>query len=239
MREILLTIAAGAGAWALAMLGVTTNRPFGVFLLVAGFLLVLAAHNENGIKARWRRQRLKGRTLLLTPLLVLGALAWYLATNYNEPPVEPKPIDTEARSRIADLRKEVAGLQGQVKAALEFQQREKEEREGRDRAASGERLRRAELFRQLSKMSRQGRQNRLALFDLTNTMAVQQADEWAQAMPVRLRGLSLSDCAGSFENPARGARIDYGLPDERNRRAFAMLGLIDALEQCRRDHAQP
>lgn len=47
MRESVIALAAGAVAWAIPVLGIATNRPFGAFLLVVAFLLFVTAHREE------------------------------------------------------------------------------------------------------------------------------------------------------------------------------------------------
>jgi hypothetical protein len=56
MRESLFALAAAAGAWAVGVLGIATNKPFGVYLLVVAFLMFVAAHRDVTLIDWWKRR---------------------------------------------------------------------------------------------------------------------------------------------------------------------------------------
>jgi hypothetical protein len=140
MREGLITLAAAAGAWAVGVSGVATNRPFGFFLFALALFLFLAAHKEQWLSHQWTQLSRPWRLGAVGAAVVVLAFGGYLAINFNEaPPQSGLTIDSGARDQISSLRTEVASLQGEVKAAIDFQQREKEQREAKERKDAEER----------------------------------------------------------------------------------------------------
>lgn len=236
MRESLIGLAAGSVAWAIAVLGIATNRAFGLFLLVVSLLLFIAAHQEERRTRWWNEARWQWRLGAVAALLLVGGLGWYIATNFNEP---QSVVDTEARQQTSDLQAKVAALEAQVKAAMDFQAAQKAEREAIQKREDDERRKSQTLYKELSDLAEDGRKKRVALFDLKNAEAVKNLEEWIRDTPAKLRSLSLLNCAEAFLNPVRGARVGYGLPPDRDGRAFGTIALIESVEECRRNHARP
>lgn len=243
MRESLTILAAAAGAWAIAVLGVATNRPFGAFLLAVALVLFVAAYHEDSVKQWWRKSW-RPKVGVSVAAVLGGLLGWYLLTTFNEPAVST--VDEEARRQVevarketSDLNAKVAALAAQVKAAMQFQENDKAAREIIQKREEDERRKRQVLYLELSRLAEGGRAARNALPNLKNAGAVQGFDEWRKTTSTKLRSLSLKDCAEAFDNPVSGARIGYGLPPDRDVRFFLAIALIGSTEDCRRNHAQP
>lgn len=243
MRESLIALAAGAVAWAVTVLDVSSNRPFGVFLLALALVLFVFAHYESRATTWWRSRRTQAsrwrvRIAVSASLILTASLGWFLLDNFNEKPVAVDTVDTGARNQVSDLRASVATLQGQVEAAMKFQQADEAARKAAQKREDDAHAKRAALYADLSGIIEEGRKARASLFNLKDTGAVERFDQWLSATPKRLRRVTLDDCAQAFERPVHGARIGYGMPQDRDQRAFMAIALIASVEQCRMNHAQ-
>jgi hypothetical protein len=237
LREPLLVLAAAAGAWAIGVFGIATNRPFGIYLLLVGLSFFVAAHREQDVVDWWQKSRWLVRGVAFAVAILLIVLGWYLGTNFIEPPTTV--VDTEAREQIGDLRSKIAALSAQLQTTVDFVASEKAEREAAQKRQDDERRAKRALYERLSKLADDGRTKRVALFDVKVTDAVATFDAWVKSTPATLRSMSLADCAAAFENPVPGPRVGYpGLPEDRNLRAFMAIALIASVEQCRSNHAQ-
>jgi len=207
-----------------------------MFLLVVALLLFLAAHREERLTGAWLKWRWPWKLASVMSAGMAVAFGWYLAANFNEPP--PTVVDDIARERASDLQAQVARLEGQVKAAMEFQAVEKTEREATQKRSDDARRARRALYDHLSKLVEDGRKKRLDLFNMKLADAVSKFEEWRKTTSATLMSISLPDCASAFDNPVHGPRVSYGIAEDRNVRAFMAVALIASLEQCRTNHAQ-
>jgi hypothetical protein len=151
IRTLLRLAATGAAGWAVGVSGVEDNPRFAILLGAVACLLFLAAENYGGLKS-WRKASSKSFWAVAVVLVVgFGYGGFYLAVHYNAP--RSTTVDEVARSQSAsaikdaadvkaDLGAKLAALDAQVKSAMQFQEKEKEVREQRDKAEAIERQKR-------------------------------------------------------------------------------------------------
>lgn len=157
---------------AVGALGVATNRPFGIFLLIVAAAIFYCAQRDDRVNQWWWRAGRRARFLAGFGIIAVAGVGWYLMTHYAEP---PSTTDVEARQQIADLRTKVAALTAQVETAMKFGEAEKAAREQAEGERAAGRAKRETARQVLAKFLDSGkrldleiRQRRLAPLDRVN-----------------------------------------------------------------------
>ena len=134
---------------------------------------------------------------------------------------------------ISDLRAQIAALDGQVKAAMQFQENEKKVREQREKAESEDRSRRESLAASLREFIEAGTDIEREMFQKREEARLKHQN-WVTGTSKDLHQLvGLADCAQEFDNPDfTSASILFGLPKDMDARVLDVRARVRGLRRC-------